>query len=221
MFTFNPNFTSTTSYKSKITFINDNKNILLHHNFPINQLTTNSNYLKIYYILLNNKKPTQKQYNKFKTTITHHTIIHKQITHLFHTFHHNSHPITIIYNITNTLTTFYHNSLNINNPHHHKITTFHLLSKIPTITTIYYKYSINQPFIYPHNNLSYTNNFLNIMFSTPYKPYKINPILKHTINHILILHTNHKQNTSTSTIHTTNSSNTNPFTYITTNITSL
>ena len=155
VFTFDPGFTSTASCESKITFIDGDEGILLHRGFPIDQLATDSNYLEVCYILLNGEKPTQEQYDEFKTTVTRHTMIHEQITRLFHAFRRDSHPMAVMCGITGALAAFYHDSLDVNNPRHREIAAFRLLSKMPTMAAMCYKYSIGQPFVYPRNDLSY------------------------------------------------------------------
>ena len=221
MFTFDPGFTSTASCESKITFIDGDEGILLHRGFPIDQLATDSNYLEVCYILLNGEKPTQEQYDEFKTTVTRHTMIHEQITRLFHAFRRDSHPMAVMCGITGALAAFYHDSLDVNNPRHREIAAFRLLSKMPTMAAMCYKYSIGQPFVYPRNDLSYAGNFLNMMFSTPCEPYEVNPILERAMDRILILHADHEQNASTSTVRTAGSSGANPFACIAAGIASL
>lgn len=221
VFTFDPGFTSTASCESKITFIDGDEGILLHRGFPIDQLATDSNYLEVCYILLNGEKPTQEQYDEFKTTVTRHTMIHEQITRLFHAFRRDSHPMAVMCGITGALAAFYHDSLDVNNPRHREIAAFRLLSKMPTMAAMCYKYSIGQPFVYPRNDLSYAGNFLNMMFSTPCEPYEVNPILERAMDRILILHADHEQNASTSTVRTAGSSGANPFACIAAGIASL
>ncbi len=164
VFTFDPGFTSTASCESKITFIDGDEGILLHRGFPIDQLATESNYLEVCYILLYGEKPTQAEYDEFKTTVTRHTMIHEQITRLFHAFRRDSHPMAVMCGITGALAAFYHDSLDVNNPRHREIAAYRLLSKMPTMAAMCYKYSIGQPFVYPRNDLSYAGNFLRMMF---------------------------------------------------------
>lgn len=221
VFTFDPGFTSTASCESKITFIDGDEGILLHRGFPIDQLATDSNYLEVCYILLNGEKPTQAQYDEFKTIVTRHTMIHEQITRLFHAFRRDSHPMAVMCGITGALAAFYHDSLDVNNPRHRDIAAFRLLSKMPTMAAMCYKYSIGQPFVYPRNDLSYAGNFLNMMFSTPCEKYEVNPILERAMDRILILHADHEQNASTSTVRTAGSSGANPFACIAAGIASL
>ena len=221
VFTFDPGFTSTASCESKITFIDGDEGILLHRGFPIDQLATESNYLEVCYILLYGEKPTQAEYDEFKTTVTRHTMIHEQITRLFHAFRRDSHPMAVMCGITGALAAFYHDSLDVNNPRHREIAAYRLLSKMPTMAAMCYKYSIGQPFVYPRNDLSYAGNFLRMMFATPCEEYEVNPVLERAMDRILILHADHEQNASTSTVRTAGSSGANPFACIAAGIASL
>ncbi|PHM36060.1 citrate synthase [Xenorhabdus innexi] len=220
-FTYDPGFTSTASCESKITYIDGNEGILLHRGFPIHQLATKSTYLEVCYILLNGEPPTPEQYEKFKTTVTRHTMIHEQITRLFHGFRRDSHPMAILCGVTGALAAFYHDALDVNNPRHREITAYRLLSKMPTVAAMCYKYSVGQPFVYPRNDLSYAGNFLYMMFSTPCEEYKVNPVLEKAMDRIFILHADHEQNASTSTVRTAGSSGANPFACIAAGIASL
>lgn len=220
-FTFDPGFTSTASCESKITYIDGDKGLLLHRGFPINQLALKSNYLEVCYILLNGEAPTREQFDKFRTIITRHTIIHEQITRLFHGFQRNSHPMAVLCGVTGALAAFYHDSLDINVVRHREIAAFRLLSKMPTVAAMCYKYSLGQPFIYPRNDLSYAGNFLHMMFATPCETYEVNQVLERAMDRILILHADHEQNASTSTVRTAGSSGANPFACIAAGIASL
>lgn len=220
-FTFDPGFTSTASCESKITFIDGEKGVLLHRGFPIKQLANHSTYLEVCYILLYGEPPTSEQYEPFKTTITRHTMIHDQITHLFRGFRRDSHPMAVLCGVTGALAAFYHNGLDTNNENHRELTAFRLLSKMPTMAAMCYKYAIGQPFVFPKNDLSYAANFLNMLFSTPCEEYRVNPVLERAMDRILILHADHEQNASTSTVRTAGSSGANPFACIAAGIASL
>ncbi|KLN97159.1 citrate synthase [Moellerella wisconsensis] len=220
-FTYDPGFTSTASCESKITFIDGDKGILLHRGFPIDQLATQSTYLEVCYILLYGEIPTVEQYEEFKYTVTRHTMIHEQITRLLQGFRRDSHPMAVLCGVTGALAAFYHDALDVNNPRHRDITAYRLLSKMPTVAAMCYKYSIGQPFIYPRNDLSYAGNFLHMMFATPCEEYKVNPVLERAMDRILILHADHEQNASTSTVRTAGSSGANPFACIAAGIASL
>ncbi|MFV9996511.1 MAG: citrate synthase [Arsenophonus endosymbiont of Dermacentor nuttalli] len=220
-FTYDPGFTSTASCESKITYIDGDKGILLHRGYPIDQLATQSTYLEVCYILLYGKKPSQNDYDKFKKIVTEHTMIHDQITRLLQGFRRDSHPMAILCGLTGALAAFYHDSLDVNNPRHREIAAFRLLSKMPTVAAMCYKYSIGQPFIYPCNDLSYSANFLHMMFATPCEKYQVSPIIERAMDRIFILHADHEQNASTSTVRTAGSSGANPFACIAAGIASL
>ncbi|KYP97596.1 type II citrate synthase [Sodalis-like endosymbiont of Proechinophthirus fluctus] len=220
-FTFDPGFTSTASCESKITYIDGDKGVLLHRGFPIDQLALESNYLEVCYILLNGETPTREQFDEFRTIVTRHTMIHEQITRLFHGFRRDSHPMAVMCGVTGALAAFYHNSLDVNVERHREIAAFRLLSKMPTVAAMCYKYSLGQPFIYPRNDLSYAGNFLYMMFATPCEAYEVNPVLERAMDRILILHADHEQNASTSTVRTAGSSGANPFACIAAGIASL
>ena len=220
-YTYDPGFTSTASCESKITYIDGNNGILLHRGFPIGQLATESTYLEVCYILLYGEAPTQEQYDKFKTTVTRHTMIHEQITRLFHGFRRDSHPMAVLCGVTGALAAVYHDALDVSNPVHRDITAYRLLSKMPTVAAMCYKYSIGQPFVYPRNDLSYAGNFLHMMFATPCEEYVVNPVLERAMDRIFILHADHEQNASTSTVRTAGSSGANPFACIAAGIASL
>ncbi|UDG79994.1 citrate synthase [Candidatus Steffania adelgidicola] len=220
-FTFDPGFTSTASCESRITYIDGDQGILLHRGFPIDQLALSSNYLEVCYILLNGEAPTQEQFDEFRTIVTRHTMIHEQITRLFHGFRRDSHPMAVMCGVTGALAAFYHDSLDVNVERHREIAAFRLLSKMPTVAAMCYKYSLGQIFIYPRNDLSYAGNFLHMMFATPCESYEVDPVLERAMDRILILHADHEQNASTSTVRTAGSSGANPFACIAAGIASL
>ncbi|OBU12310.1 citrate synthase [Morganella psychrotolerans] len=220
-YTFDPGFTSTASCESKITYIDGDEGILLHRGFPIEELAMKSDYLEVCYILLYGEAPDQKEYETFKETVKRHTMIHEQITRLFNGFRRDSHPMAVLCGVTGALAAFYHDSLDVNNPRHREIAAYRLLSKMPTVAAMCYKYSTGQPFVYPKNNLSYAANFLRMMFATPCEEYVVNPVLERAMDRILILHADHEQNASTSTVRTAGSSGANPFACIAAGIASL
>uniref|UniRef100_A0A3B0MGH5 Citrate synthase n=1 Tax=Arsenophonus endosymbiont of Trialeurodes vaporariorum TaxID=235567 RepID=A0A3B0MGH5_9GAMM len=220
-FTYDPGFTSTASCESKITYIDGDKGILLHRGYPIDQLATNSTYLEVCYILLYGEKPSQNDYDNFKKIVTEHTMIHDRITRLLQGLRRDSHLMAILCGVTGAPAAFYHDSLDVNNPRHREIAAFRLLSKMPTVAVMCYKYSIGQPFIYPQNSLSYSANFLHVMFATPCEKYQVNPIIERAMDRIFILHADHEQNASTSTVRTAGSSGANPFACIAAVIASL
>ncbi len=220
-FTFDPGFTSTASCESKITYIDGNAGILLHRGFPIDQLARDSTYLEVCYILLYGYAPTTEEFEQFKLTVIRHTMIHEQIIRLFNGFRRDSHPMAVLCGVTGALAAFYHDSLDVNNEQHREIAAFRLISKMPTVAAMCYKYSHGQPFVYPRNELSYAGNFLYMMFSTPCENYVVNPVLEKAMDRILILHADHEQNASTSTVRTAGSSGANPFACIAAGIASL
>lgn len=221
LFTFDPGFTSTASCESQITFIDGEEGILLHRGFPIAELATKSSYLEVCYILLYGEAPTAIQFESFCQSVKLHTMIHEQITRLFYGFRRDSHPMAVMCGVTGALAAFYHDSLDVNNERHRQIAAFRLLSKMPTVAAMCYKYSIGQPFVYPKNDLSYAGNFLHMMFATPCEEYEVNPVLERAMDRILILHADHEQNASTSTVRTAGSSGANPFACIAAGIASL
>jgi len=220
-FTFDPGYTSTASCESKITFIDGDEGVLLHRGYPIDQLALHSTFLEVCYILLNGETPTKDQFDEFRDIVTRHTMVHEQITRLFNGFRRDSHPMAVLCGVTGALAAFYHDSLDVNVERHREIAAFRLLSKMPTVAAMCYKYSIGQPFIYPRNDLSYAGNFLHMMFATPCEDYEINPVLERAMDRILILHADHEQNASTSTVRTAGSSGANPFACIAAGIASL
>ncbi|GAB2936073.1 citrate synthase [Hafnia psychrotolerans] len=221
LFTFDPGFTSTASCESKITYIDGDEGILLHRGFPIDQLAKESNFLEVSYLLLYGEVPTQKQYDDFRKIVERHTMVHEQITRLFHGFRRDSHPMAVLCGVTGALAAFYHDSIDVENERHREIAAYRLLSKMPTVAAMCYKYSIGQPFVYPRNELSYAGNFLHMMFATPCEEYIVNPVLERAMDRILILHADHEQNASTSTVRTAGSSGANPFACIAAGIASL
>ncbi|RQW64132.1 citrate synthase [Vibrio viridaestus] len=220
-FTFDPGFLATASCESQITYIDGNKGVLLHRGYPIDQLANNADYLEVCYILLYGEAPSRKQYEEFTHTISRHTMVHEQIASFFHGFRRDAHPMAIMVGVVGALAAFYHDSLDINNDSHREIAAFRLLSKMPTLAAMCYKYSIGQPFIYPRNDLTYAENFLHMMFATPCEDYEVNPIVARAMDKIFTLHADHEQNASTSTVRLAGSSGANPFACIAAGIASL
>lgn len=220
-FTFDPGFTSTASCESKITYINGEKGILLYRGFPIDQLALTSNYLEVCYILLNGETPTRTQYITFCEKINQYKKIHKQIIRTFQGYSRSSHPMSLLCGIIISLAAFYHQSLSMYIEEHRNIAIFQLISKIPIIAAMCYKYLSGKNFIYPKYNFSYTKNLLYMMFSTPKTEYILNPILENAMDRILIVHADHEQNISTSTVRMVGSSGVNLFACIVAGITAL
>lgn len=211
VFTFDPGFTATASCESKITFIDGEKGILLHRGYPIEQLAKSSDYLELCYLLLNGELPNKEQKKEFDNKVTNHTLLHEQIIKFFTGFRRDAHPMAIAVGIVGALSAFYHDSLDIYDKDHRELAAFRLIAKMPTIAAMSYKYSIGQPFIYPVNKLSYAENFLHMMFSTPCEEFAFPPALIKAMDRIFMLHADHEQNASTSTVRLAGSSGANPF----------
>jgi citrate synthase len=211
MFTYDPGFLSTASCNSTITYIDGDAGVLLYRGFPIEQLALHCDFLEVCYLLLNGELPDQKQKDEFVHTVTHHTMVHEQISRFFAGFRRDAHPMATMVGVVGALSAFYHDALDINNAEHRKISAFRLIAKLPTITAMAYKYSVGQPFMYPRNDLSYTANFMRMMFAVPAEEYKPNPVLVRALDRIFILHADHEQNASTSTVRLAGSSGANPY----------
>ncbi len=221
LFTFDPGFLATASCESAITFIDGAKGVLLHRGFPIDELADHADYLEVCYILLYGEAPNKAQYAEFRETVKTHTMLNEQLRNFFNGFRPDAHPMAVMCGVVGALSAFYHDSLDVSNPRHREIAAYRLLSKMPTIAAMCYKHSIGQPFVYPQNELSYAENFLHMMFATPCEDYKVNPILAKAMDKIFILHADHEQNASTSTVRLAGSSGANPFACIAAGIASL
>ena len=211
VFTYDPGFTSTASCESKITYIDGDAGVLLHRGYPIDQLAEESSFLEVCYLLLNGELPDAKQLSDFEHTITHHTMLHEQFDRFFNGFRRDAHPMAIMVGAVGALSAFYHDSTNIDDPVQRMISSHRLIAKIPTIAARAYKYSVGQPFVHPRNDLSYAENFLRMCFSVPAEDWKPNPVLTRAMDRIFILHADHEQNASTSTVRLAGSSGANPF----------
>ena len=220
-FTYDPGYTSTGSCESRITYIDGEEGVLLYRGYPIQELATNCDYPEVCYLLLYGDLPTQKQQSKFEHDITYHTMLHEQLNTFYRGFRRDSHPMAIMCGVVGALSAFYHDSLDISDPRHRMVASYRMIAKIPTIAAQAYKYSIGQPFVYPRNDLKYSENFLYMMFANPAEDYKANPILSRAMDRILILHADHEQNASTSTVRLAGSSGANPFACIAAGIASL
>jgi citrate synthase len=221
MFTYDPGFTSTAACDSAVTYIDGDKGILLYRGYSIKELAEKSDFLEVCYLLLHGELPNGQQKGEFVNTITRHTMVHEQMQFFFRGFRRDSHPMAVMVGTVGALAAFYHDSLDIDDPKQREIAGHRLIAKIPTIAALTYKYSIGQPFIYPRNDLSFAENFLYMTFSVPSEPYKINPILARAMDRIFILHADHEQNASTSTVRLAGSSRANPFACIASGIASL
>jgi citrate synthase len=211
VFTYDPGFTSTASCESKITFIDGDKGVLLHRGYPIDQLAEKSTFLEVCYLLLNGDLPSAKEYETFQNTITNHTMVHDQFDRFFNGFRRDAHPMAIMVGAVGALSAFYYDSANIDDPQQRIISSHRLIAKMPTIAARAFKYFRGQPFVYPRNELSYSENFLRMCFSVPAEDWKPNPVLTRAMDRIFILHADHEQNASTSTVRLAGSSGANPF----------
>jgi citrate synthase len=220
-FTYDPGFTSTGSCESKITFIDGEKGILLYRGYPIDVLAEKTDFMEVCYLLLYGELPTAKEKEKFENGITYHTMLHEQLIYFFRGFRRDSHPMAVMCGVVGALSAFYHDSTDINDPQHRMVASYRLIAKMPTIAAMAYKYSIGQPFMYPKNTLGYAENFLHMMFATPCEDFKVSPVLAKAMDRILILHADHEQNASTSTVRLAGSSGANPFACIAAGIASL
>lgn len=221
MFTYDPGFTSTASCSSKITFIDGDEGILLHRGYSIEDLAKNSSFLETAYLILNGELPTKDEFENFRNGVTYHTMIHEQIQFLFRGFRRDAHPMAVMIGVVGALSAFYHEDLITDDPHHRMIATYRLIAKIPTIAAMCFKYNVGQPFVYPRNDLDYAGNFLHMMFAVPCEPYKVNPVLAKALDRIFILHADHEQNASTSTVRLVGSTGASPYAAIAAGIAAL
>ena len=221
MFTYDPGFMSTASCESKITFIDGDEGILRYRGYDIAALADKSDFLEVSYLLLNGELPNAAEKKEFVTRITNHTMVHEQLHFLFRGFPRASHPMAVMAGAAASLAAFYHDSLDVNDPKQREIAAYRLIAKMPTLAAMSYKYSVGQPFIYPQNDLSFSENFLHMMFSTPCEKYTVNPVLARAMDKILLLHADHEQNASTSTVRLAGSSGANPFACMSAGIASL
>ena len=210
-FTYDPGFTSTASCESKLTFIDGDEGVLLHRGYAIGDLAEESSFMEVAYLLLNGELPGQDELDTFIGTITRHTMVHEQLATFLRGFRRDAHPMAVMCGVVGALSAFYHDSTDIHDPHQRTIASHRLIAKMPTIAAMAYKYSVGQPFLYPDNALSYTGNFLRMTFGVPAEPYEINPVVEKALDRIFILHADHEQNASTSTVRLAGSSGANPF----------
>jgi citrate synthase len=211
MFTYDPGFLSTASCQSGITYIDGDKGELLYRGYPIEQLANHGDYLDTCYLLLKGELPDAKQSIDFHKLVNNHTMVNEQMQFFLRGFRRDAHPMAVLTGLVGALSAFYHDSTDINNPEHREISAIRLIAKLPTLVAMAYKYGVGQPFMYPQNSLSYSGNFLRMMFGVPCEEYKVNPVLERALDRIFILHADHEQNASTSTVRLCGSSGTNPF----------
>jgi citrate synthase len=221
MFTYDPGYLSTASTRSKITFIDGDEGILQYRGYPIEQLAEHCSFLEVAYLIMNGELPKPDQLEVFVDTVTHHTMVHEQLSRFYTGFRRDAHPMAVLCGVIGALSAFYHDSIDINDPRSREISAFRLIAKLPTITAMTYKYNVGQPFMYPRNNLSYVENFLYMTFGTPCEEWKPNPVLTRAMERILILHADHEQNASTSTVRLAGSTGANPFACIAAGVASL
>ncbi|RLQ87967.1 citrate synthase [Notoacmeibacter ruber] len=210
-FTYDPGFTSTASCESDITFINGEEGVLLHRGYPIDQLAEKGSFLEVCYLLLYGELPNKEQMEDFEYRVTHHTMVHEQMNRFFSGFRRDAHPMAIMCGVIGAMSAFYHDSTDISDPRQRMIASLRMIAKMPTIAAMAFKYHIGQPFVYPKNDLSYAGNFLRMCFSVPCEEYEVNPVLARAMDRIFILHADHEQNASTSTVRLAGSSGANPF----------
>lgn len=220
-FTYDPGYASTGSCDSKLTYIDGDKGILLHGGYSIEELADKSDFLEVCYLLLNGELPNAAQKADFEDRVTNHTMIHDQLANLFRGFRRDAHPMAVMTGVVGALSAFYHDHTDVNSPEDRMISAIRLVAKMPTIAAMAYKYSVGQPFVYPRNDLSYAGNFLSMTFSVPAEEYVVNPVLERAMDKIFILHADHEQNASTSTVRIAGSSQANPFACIAAGIASL
>ncbi len=220
-FTYDPGFVSTAACESSITYIDGDAGILLHRGYPIEQLAEQSSYLELCYLLLNGELPDSENLNDFVNTITKHTMVHDQLRNFFNGFRADAHPMAIMCGVTGALSAFYHDSLDIDDPAHRLITAHRLIAKMPTLAAMSHKFAQGQPFMYPRNDLDYAANFLYMMFGSPCEDYEVNPVLARAMDRIFLLHADHEQNASTSTVRLAGSTGANPFACIAAGIAAL
>jgi citrate synthase len=210
-FTYDPGFTSTASCESKITYIDGDKGILLYRGYPIDQLAENCTFLETAYLLLYGELPKAEQYEAFKERITKHTMVHEQMNRFYTGFRRDAHPMAVMVGVVGALSAFYHDSIDIKDPRQREMASIRMIAKMPTIAAMAYKYSVGQPFVYPKNDLDYSANFLRMCFAVPCEEYQVDPVLARAMRRIFILHADHEQNASTSTVRLAGSSGANPF----------
>ena len=220
-FTYDPGFMSTASCTSTITYIDGDKGILSHRGYDIKELANNKEFLEVAYLLFDGNLPNKQQYKDFSEKIAHHSLVNEQLRNIFGAFRHSAHPMAVILSVVGSLSAFYHDTIDMNSEEGRSISSIRMIAKMPTIAAMTYKYSIGQAFIYPREDLSFTENFLYMMFARPSTKYKVNPVLAKALDKIFILHADHEQNASTSTVRSCGSSGSNPFACVSAGIASL
>ena len=220
-FTYDPGFLSTASCDSNITYIDGEQGLLFYRGYPIEQLAEHSDFMEVSYLLMHGELPNAEQKTKFTNTITRHSMVHDQLTHIFRGFRRDAHPMAVMVGVVGSMSAFYHEAIDVSDPKNREFAAHRLLAKVPTIAAWSYKYNIGQPFMYPKNRFNYAENFMHMMFATPCEDYEPNPVLAKAFERILILHADHEQNASTSTVRLAGSSGANPFACVAAGIASL
>jgi len=221
VFTYDPGFMSTGSCDSSITYIDGDKGILQYRGYPIEQLAQNSSFLEVSYLLMHGELPTQEQLSHYQERIMHYTLMNESLLRFFEGFHHDAHPMAMMSGVVSSLSAFYHDRVDIQNPEHRELSALRLIAKMPTIAAVSYKHNTGLPILYPRNDLSFTGNFLRMMFGTPCEDYVVDPLAERALDLLFILHADHEQNASTSTVRLAGSSGANPFAVIGAGIASL
>ena len=221
IFTFDPGFVATASCESKITFIDGEKGVLLYRGYPVEQLAEKSSFLEVAYLILYGELPTNIQFEAFSNSIKRHSMVNEAVLRFFTGFHYDAHPMAMLTAVVGSLSAFYHDSTDIHNPKHREVFAHRIISKMPTLAAAVYKHGTGQPFVYPKNELGYCDNFLNMLFSVPAEPYHVDPVAAEALDLLFILHADHEQNASTSTVRLAGSSGTNPYAAIAAGIATL
>ncbi len=221
IFTFDPGFMATASCESKITYIDGEKGVLLYRGYPVEQLAQNSSFIEVSYLLLYGELPTKTQLEVFRNSLRRHSMVNEAVLQFFSGFHYDAHPMAMLTAVVGSLSAFYHDSTDIHNPKHRDVFAHRIIAKMPTLSAAVYKHGTGQPFVYPKNDLDYCSNFLNMLFSVPAEPYKVDPVAAKALDLLFILHADHEQNASTSTVRLAGSSNTNPYAAIAAGIATL
>jgi citrate synthase len=221
VFTFDPGFGVTSATESKITYIDGDAGVLMHRGYPIEQLAEKSSFMEVCFLLLNGNLPTREQLDKFNDDIRHHTMINESLLRFFNGFHHNAHPMAMVSAVIASMSAFYHDSMDIHNPRHREIFSHRIIAKIPTVAAAAYKHSLGQPFVYPRNDLSYSANLLHMFFAVPCESYHVDPVAAEALDLLFILHADHEQNASTSTVRLAGSTGANPYAAISAGVSAL
>ncbi|MEL6868470.1 MAG: citrate synthase [Pseudomonadota bacterium] len=221
VFTYDPGFVSTGSCESQITFIDGNEGVLMYRGYPVEQLAASSHYIEVCYLLLNGELPTASELEEFTDSIRHHTMLNESLLRFYNGFHYDAHPMAMVSGVVGSMSAFYHDSTDINDPRHREIFAHRIIAKLPTIAAAAYKHSLGQPFIYPRNDLDYCSNMLNMFFGVPAEPYQIDPVAAEALDLLFILHADHEQNCSTSTVRMAASSGANPYSAVAAGISAL